>query len=65
MYTVTVTDDFIAQHYLTVPDPGPEGEVHSHHYAVELELAGEDLDEYDYLVDIDAVDDVLAAVRSR
>ena len=40
MYTVSVMADFIAQHYLTVPDPGPEGEIHSHHYEAELTLEG-------------------------
>ncbi|MFT4881103.1 MAG: 6-pyruvoyltetrahydropterin/6-carboxytetrahydropterin synthase, partial [Salinirussus sp.] len=40
MYTTTVRTDFVAQHYLTVPDPGPEGEPHSHHYEVELEFRG-------------------------
>ncbi|EMA53347.1 MULTISPECIES: 6-pyruvoyl trahydropterin synthase family protein [Halococcus] len=65
MYTVSVRDDFIAQHYLTVPDPGPEGEVHSHHYEAELTLAGPELDEDDYLVDIEAVEAVLAEIRAR
>ncbi|EMA47201.1 6-pyruvoyl trahydropterin synthase family protein [Halococcus saccharolyticus] len=65
MYTVSVMEDFIAQHYLTVPDPGPEGEVHSHHYEAELTLSGPELDEYDYLVDIETVEEVLAVVRAR
>jgi len=65
MYTVSVMADFIAQHYLTVPDPGPEGEIHSHHYEVELTLAGPELGEYDYLVDIEAVEGVLAEVCTR
>ena len=65
MYTVSVMADFVAQHYLTVPDPGPEGEIHSHHYEVELTLAGPELDEDDYLVDIEAVEGVLAEVRAR
>jgi 6-pyruvoyltetrahydropterin/6-carboxytetrahydropterin synthase len=55
MYTVSVRRSFIAQHYLTVPDPGPEGELHSHQFTVEVELSGPDLDEYGYLVDIDDV----------
>lgn len=65
MYTVTVIEDFIAQHYLTVPNPGPEGEVHSHHYEVELALTGPELDEHQYLVDIDAVEAVLDTIRER
>ena len=63
MYTVTVVADFVAQHYLTVPNPGPEGDPHSHHYEFELTFRGPELNEYDYLVDIDdldrAIDDLL------
>jgi 6-pyruvoyltetrahydropterin/6-carboxytetrahydropterin synthase len=65
MYTVTVTEDFVAQHYLTVPDPGPEGETHSHHYETEISLEGTELNEHDYLVDIEAVEGVLSEVRAR
>ncbi len=63
MFTVTVVEDFVAQHYLIVPNPGPEGDPHSHHYEVELEFRGSELNQYDYLVDIDdveaAIDDLL------
>ncbi|WP_152042896.1 6-pyruvoyl trahydropterin synthase family protein [Salinigranum salinum] len=65
MYTVTVVRSFIAQHFLTVPDPGPEGEVHSHHFRAEVELAGDELNEYDYLVDIDEVEAALDAIEAR
>ncbi|RJT07141.1 6-carboxytetrahydropterin synthase [Halococcus sp. IIIV-5B] len=65
MYTVTVIEGFIAQHYLTVSDPGLEGRVHSHHYEVELTLSGPELDENNYLVDIDAVEGILAEIRAR
>jgi 6-pyruvoyltetrahydropterin/6-carboxytetrahydropterin synthase len=62
MYTVTVRESFIAQHYLTVPDPGPEGQLHSHRFTAEVELRGPELNEYGYLVDIDAVKDGIAGV---
>lgn len=65
MYTTTVTTDFVAQHYLTVPDPGPEGDPHSHHYEVELEFRGPELNEYDYLVDIDDAEAALADLADR
>lgn len=65
MYSVTVVSDLVAQHYLTVPDPGPEGVPHSHHYEVELEFRGPELDAYDYLVDIDDVEVVLAEIEDR
>ena len=65
MFTVTVVDDFVAQHYLTVSDPGPEGDPHSHHYGVELAFRGPELNEYDYLVDIDDVETAMADLRGR
>jgi 6-pyruvoyltetrahydropterin/6-carboxytetrahydropterin synthase len=65
MYSVTVVRPLIAQHFLTVPNPGPEGDLHSHHFRVEVELVGEELNEYDYLVDIDEVEAALDAVEAR
>ena len=55
MYEVTVVRTFVAWHWLTVPDPGPEGERHSHTFTAEVTLRGPDLNEHGYLVDIDAV----------
>ncbi|RZV11882.1 6-pyruvoyltetrahydropterin/6-carboxytetrahydropterin synthase [Natrinema hispanicum] len=65
MYTVTVTRDFVAQHWLTVPDPGPEGELHSHHLTVEVEVEGSQVGEYGYLVDIDDLKTVVDALVDR
>ncbi|MBZ6496140.1 6-pyruvoyl trahydropterin synthase family protein [Natrinema longum] len=65
MYSTTVATDFVAQHYLTVPNPGPEGEPHSHHYEVELTFSGPELNEYDYLVDIDDAEAALASLADR
>ena len=65
MYSTTVLTDFVAQHYLTVPNPGPEGEPHSHHYEVELCFRGPELDEFGYLVDIDDAEAALAGVADR
>ncbi|MFB6304146.1 MAG: 6-pyruvoyl tetrahydropterin synthase family protein [Haloferacaceae archaeon] len=65
MYELCVRRDFVAQHFLTVPDPGPEGDVHSHHYEVEVRFAGPDLNRWGYLVDIDAVEATLDALEDR
>src|SRR6056297_3561483 len=66
MYELSVSRDFVAQHYLTVPDPGPvEGEPHSHRYEVELRFSGPELNEYGYLVDIDAVEAALDDLTGR
>ncbi|WP_200530662.1 6-carboxytetrahydropterin synthase [Halorubrum sp. LN27] len=65
-YRLTVTRAFVAQHYLTVPDPEPpEGEVHSHRFTAELRFGGPELDEYGYLVDIDAVESILDDLEGR
>jgi 6-pyruvoyltetrahydropterin/6-carboxytetrahydropterin synthase len=52
MYTLGVRRDFIARHFLTGGDWGPENFPNSHHYVLELQLIGEQLDEHGYLVDI-------------
>lgn len=52
MYTVAVTRDFVAQHYLIGGDWGAENQRHSHHYRLELQLEGAELNQHGYLVDI-------------
>ena len=52
MYTLSLNRTFIAQHFLTNEDAGPENELHSHLYRVELMIEGEELDPHGYLVDI-------------
>lgn len=52
MYTVAVKRDFIAQHFLVGGDWGAENDLHAHHYVVELQLEGAELDRHGYLVDI-------------
>lgn len=65
MYTVAASEAFVARHWLTVPDPGPEGEPHSHSYEAEVQFRGESLAEHGYLVDIDAARAALSAVLDR
>ncbi|MFD1569881.1 6-pyruvoyl trahydropterin synthase family protein [Halorubrum laminariae] len=65
MYATTVTTEFVAQHYLTVVDDGPESVPHSHQFAVELTFRGPALNEHDYLVDIDDADAALADIADR
>lgn len=52
MYQVAVKREFDAQHFLVGGDWGPENELHSHHYQVEVQLQGRQLDQHGYLVDI-------------
>lgn len=65
MYRLSVSRAFIAQHFLTVPDPGPEGEVHSHHFTLELRFAGPELGAYGYLVNIDDVEAIVDELEDR
>jgi 6-pyruvoyltetrahydropterin/6-carboxytetrahydropterin synthase len=52
MYTLGVKRDFIARHFLTGGDWGPENFPNSHHYVLELQMSGRELDSHGYLVDI-------------
>ncbi|MEW6402068.1 MAG: 6-carboxytetrahydropterin synthase [Chloroflexota bacterium] len=56
MYTLAVRRDFIARHFLIGGDWGPENFPNSHHYVLELQLKGGELNEHGYLVDIVEVD---------
>jgi 6-pyruvoyltetrahydropterin/6-carboxytetrahydropterin synthase len=59
MYSLGVRRDFIARHFLIGGDWGPENEPNSHHYVLELQLAGRELDRHGYLVDIVQVEKAL------
>lgn len=53
MYAITVSEPFVAQHFLTVPSPPPEeAELHSHAFEAEVTFRGSSLGEYGYLLDI-------------
>lgn len=52
MYTLGVRREFIARHFLIGGDWGPENFPNSHHYVLELQLIGDELDKHGYLVDI-------------
>ena len=67
MYTVAVTRDFIANHYLIGGDWGDENKPHAHHYVAEVRIESDMLNEHGYLVDIvdieAALDDVVGYYR--
>ncbi len=52
MYELGIKRDFIARHFLIGGDWGPENFPNSHHYVLELQLEGRELDAHGYLVDI-------------
>ncbi|MCC6499314.1 MAG: 6-carboxytetrahydropterin synthase [Anaerolineales bacterium] len=59
MYTLGVRRDFIARHFLIGGDWGPENFPNSHHYVLELQLEGNELNQHGYLVDIVDVNECL------
>ncbi len=69
LYTVAVQRDFVAQHFLFGGDWGPENQLHSHHYRVEVQLEGNRLDQHGYLVDIvdieSGLDDLVSQFRDK
>ncbi|MDX8127625.1 6-carboxytetrahydropterin synthase [Methylomonas sp. OY6] len=69
MYSVAVSRDFIANHYLIGGDWGSENQPHAHHYIAEVRIDGEELDRHGYLVDIVAIeaalDDIVAGFRDQ
>jgi 6-pyruvoyltetrahydropterin/6-carboxytetrahydropterin synthase len=62
MYTLGVKRDFIARHFLVGGDWGSENFPNSHHYILELQLEGKELDQHGYLVDIVDVEKHLAEI---
>ena len=62
MYTLAVRRDFIARHFLIGGDWGPENDPNSHHYILELQLKGAELDQHGYLCDIVDVENHLDEV---
>lgn len=64
-FRVAVERTFTARHELLVPEAGPEGRPHEHRYRVAAEFAGPELGEWGYLVDIEAVEAMLADIEDR
>ena len=59
MYTVAVTKDFIASHFLIGGDWGSENFPHAHHYVAEVSIEAAQLDRHGYLVDIVEIEGAL------
>ena len=62
MYTVAVSRDFIANHFLIGGDWGNENVPHAHHYVAEVSIEAEQLDQHGYLVDIVAIEAALDGI---
>ncbi|MBO9361713.1 MAG: 6-carboxytetrahydropterin synthase [Thermoflexus sp.] len=68
-YALAVKRDFIARHFLVGGDWGHENFPNSHHYVLELQLSGDELDPHGYLMDLVEVerriDEIVARYRER
>ena len=62
MYTVAVTKDFIANHFLIGVDWGSENSPHAHHYVAEISIEAAELDKHGYLVDIVEIEAALDSI---
>ena len=62
MYSVAVSREFIANHFLIGGDWGSENLPHAHQYVAEVKIEGNQLDQHGYLVDIVAIEAALDAV---
>ncbi len=61
MFSTSLKKDFIAQHRFDQAK-GPEGQYHSHHFAAEVTVFGNELDPTGYLVDLDDLDKALRSI---
>jgi 6-pyruvoyltetrahydropterin/6-carboxytetrahydropterin synthase len=52
MYSLSIHRKFVAKHFLIGGDWGPENELHSHQYKLEIQINGSELNEHGYLLDI-------------
>jgi 6-pyruvoyltetrahydropterin/6-carboxytetrahydropterin synthase len=52
MYNLSIHRKFVAKHFLIGGDWGPENELHSHQYELEIQVSGSELNEHGYLLDI-------------
>jgi 6-pyruvoyltetrahydropterin/6-carboxytetrahydropterin synthase len=55
-YRLGVRRDFIARHFLVGGDWGAENFPNSHHYVLELQLEGDELNQHGYLVDLNEIE---------
>jgi len=65
MYTVAVSREFIARHFLIGGDWGRENEPHAHPYVAEVRIESAELDRHGYLVDIVKIEEGLSAIVDR
>lgn len=65
MYTLAMSKEFSAKHFLIGGDWGDENRPHAHRYRLEIHLGGEALDEHGFLVDIVEFGKQLRALMRR
>jgi 6-pyruvoyltetrahydropterin/6-carboxytetrahydropterin synthase len=65
MYKLSLQRPFTARHYLIGGDWGPENELHSHDFILELRLTGNQLDPHGYLIDLVELENQLEGIIGR
>ena len=59
MYSLAMQRAFIARHYLSGGDWGPENVPHAHSYRVEVRLLASELDQHGYIIDLDVLEKIV------
>jgi 6-pyruvoyltetrahydropterin/6-carboxytetrahydropterin synthase len=65
MYTLALSRSFEARHYLVGGDWGSENAPHTHAYRAEVRLVSDKLDQHGYIVDLEALEDLLGRIVAR
>src|SRR4030067_851580 len=61
-YTLSTQREIRSRHYLVGGDFGPENRPHTHRYRIEVQVAGQELDQHGFLLDLVALEGHLDAL---
>jgi 6-pyruvoyltetrahydropterin/6-carboxytetrahydropterin synthase len=61
-YTLSTQREIRSRHYLVGGDFGPENRPHAHRYRIEVQVAGRELNEHGFLLDLVALEGYLDAL---
>ena len=59
MYSIAITRDFVASHFLIGGEWGEENQAHDHHYVAEARIVGKQLNQHGSLVERNVVESAL------
>ena len=64
MYSTSTRMEFRARHFLPNASMVQERKMHTHNYAVEISVSGEELDSHGYLMDVDRMEEAAKRIVS-